>query len=313
MSPEPQRRRVLVAARPAEECALSELFTREPLSGWQPLQTQSFAQARFTLQHTTCDVVLVDEGLYGAEGPDGLAWLVQQKEAPLVFLAGAEAETSARAYEQGAAICLPRAATLDHPPLLAAALARAAQGAHLGRSHRRTRDTLHQCRRQIDRLVNLLWRTAPLDPGSHWCTQRHVLERLHEEVIRAERHGAPLTVAVWEVRAPEAEAAEADLAGWVPGQVTRFKRRCDVAGQYGPGGFLLLLVQTPRDGGVVCCRRMQQRLESESPWKLRGPLRASFGLATYAPEAASPKALLRQAEEHLDEARGGAREWVVAG
>ncbi|MCI0456161.1 MAG: hypothetical protein L0Z62_04170 [Gemmataceae bacterium] len=296
-----ERRRVLVAARPAEETVLTGLFWSEALADWEPLHVESFDRARFTLQHTACDVLLVDEGLYHSEGAEGLAWLAQQHDVPTLFLAGCEAETCARAYGQGAAICLPRTATLEYPPLLAAALRRAAGHADLLRGQHRTRESLRQSRKQVDRLVNLLWRTAPLDTHNHWCTQRHILERLQEEVARTTRHGSPLTVAVAEVQT-EGQPDE-ELTGWVTEQVARIKRRCDVAGQYGVRGFLLLLVQTPREGGVACCRRLEQTLEEQAACSPHGPLRACFGLASYSPETSTPQALLRAAEQHLDAAR----------
>lgn len=310
-----ERRRVLVAARPSEADALKGLFASAALAAWEPLSVESFDRARFTLQHTSCDALLVDEGLCCAEGSEGLAWLARQDEVPTLFLAGTEGETFARAYEHGATICLPRIVTLAHPPLLAAALRRAAQGVDQVRAHRRTKDTLHQCRRQIDRLVNLLWRTAPMDTQHHWCTQRHILERLQEEVARTHRHGGPLSIAVGEILPARAELdADADLTGWVPAQVARVKRRCDVAGHYGLQGILLLMVQTPRNGGVVCCRRLRHALEEAAPTSgPRGPVRVAFGVASYSDDAATPQALLREAEQHLDAARFSVAERIVAG
>jgi GGDEF domain-containing protein len=308
-----ERRRVLVAARAADEETLSPLFASSALAGWEPVEADSFHRARFTLQHTACDVLLIDEGLYGAEGPEGLAWVARQKEAPMVFLAGGGAEVCALAYERGASICVPRRAALDHPPLLAAALKRAAQEGERVRSHRRTRESLHQSRRQMDRLVGLLWRSVPIDPQTQWCSQRHVLERLQEEVARSGRHGTSLTVAVGEVQAGAEEPA-ADAGQWVAERLNRVKRRCDVVGQYGLQGFLLLMVQTLPDGAVACCRRLQRALEQPAlpPVGPRGPVRACFGVAGYSAEAATPQALLRAAEEHLEAAKAAAAERVIA-
>jgi GGDEF domain-containing protein len=309
-----ERRRVLVAARPDEEEALRPLFASDVMAGWEPVAADSFHQARFTLQHTACDVLLVDEGLYGAEGPEGLAWLAQQQDVPMVFLAGCEAEICTQAYEQGATICLPRRTTLDHPPLLAAALRRAARGADLIRCQRRTRESLHQSRRQVDRLIGLLWRTVPIDTQTQWCNQRHVLERLQEEVARSGRHGHPLTVAVGEVQAPAEDPANPDAGQWVPQRLARVKRRCDVAGQYGLHGFLLLMVHTPGKGGETCCRRLQRALEQPAAPSVgpRGPVRAFFGLASHGEQSPSPQALLRTAEERLEAARAGVGDRVVA-
>jgi GGDEF domain-containing protein len=314
MSVELERRRVLVAARPIEEPILRPLFATEVLGGWEAVPADSFDAARFTLQHTACDVLLIDEGLCCSEGPEGLAWVGQQKDVPMVFLAGSDAEICTLAYERGAAVCLPRRMTLDYPPLLAAALKRAAREGDLLRTQKRTRDSFYKCRRQVDRLVNLLWRTVPMDTQTHWCSQRHVLERLQEEVARCSRHGNPLTIAVGEVQTSEEEAPAAEGGQWMAQRLTRVKRRCDVAGQYGLQGFLLLMVQTPPDGGAVCCRRLQHALEEPGlpPAGPRGPVRASFGLASYSDATATPQALLRTAEERLEAAKAGAGERVVA-
>jgi PleD family two-component response regulator len=85
--------------------------------------------------------------------------------------------------------------------------------------------------------------------------------------------------------------------------VARAKRRCDVAGQYGLRGFLLLMVQTPHEGGAACCRRLRETLEEQAARDARRSLRVWFGLASYTPEAGTPQALLRLAEQNLEGAR----------
>jgi GGDEF domain-containing protein len=311
MRTEVERRRVLVAARGCELPSLQALFAAEALAPWEAVEAESLEQARFKLQHTACDILLVDESLACCGSPEGLAWLAE-RGAPTVFLAGCDAETCTRAYEHGATICLPRGLTLGHPPLLAAALRRACRDGETARAHCRVKDSLHQCRRQVDRLVNLLWRTVPMDTQTHWCTQRHVLERLQEEVARTDRHGGPLTVAVGEVEATPGADEPGEGAAWTE-RLTRAKRRCDVAGQYGLQGFLLLMVQTPKEGAVTCCRRLQQALEAPAAGGPRGPVRVSFGIASVSGDGATPQALLRQAEQNLEAATAGASDRVVAG
>jgi diguanylate cyclase (GGDEF)-like protein len=304
------RRRVLVAAGASEEALLRALFTQAPLHGWDAIPAKSFEEARFVLQHSACDLLLVDEGLCQQQGADGLAWLASQRDVPVVFLARAAAEQITQAYVDGVNFWLPRDLALAHPSLMAAALERAAELTQLRRGQRAAGETVHQCRRQIDRLVGLLWRTIPMKPEQAWLTQRHMLERLQEEISRSERHGAPLTVALGEIRPVPAlddgRTAEPVLADWTTERITRAKRRCDVAGQYGLHGFMLLMVHTPSRGGFTCCRRLQQLLEAvpavanDGP---RGPVRAYFGVAGFAEEAASAKSLLHCAEQRLETAR----------
>src|SRR5205823_979364 len=107
-------------------------------------------------------------------------------------------------------------------------------------------------------------------------------------------------------RREKLSTAETDyLASWTAARVTHAKRRSDVAGQYGPHGFMLLLPGTTSMNAVGACRRMQTVLEEppaleETPLP---PVHACFGLAAFSPSAATVKALLRQAEERLEHAK----------
>jgi GGDEF domain-containing protein len=311
MAVEIERRRVLVAARPSEAAELHGLFADAALEGWDLLDADGVARARFLLQHNPCDVLIVDEGLYHTAGPVGLAWLVQDRDTPVICLTGMEAETVAQAYQQGVHLCVPRRLALEHPPLLAAALRRAAGAADAQRSARRTKEGLYQCRRQVDRLVNLLWRTVPGEAQRQWLPQRHILERLQEEVSRSGRHGNVFTVALGELQEADGAADGRELPEWTTDALVRAKRRCDVAGHYGLNGFLLLMVHTPKEGAVTCCRRLQKYLANTAPTGPRGPIRASFGLSSFAANNATSQSILSRAEKHLEVARGGAAGGVV--
>jgi diguanylate cyclase (GGDEF)-like protein len=311
-------RRVLVAACASEAALFRALFAQDPLSGWQPLTADSFAEARFVLQHNPCDLVLVDEGLCSQEDPGGLAWLACQHEVPVILMAGAAAQDITQALRDGVNIWLPREMALAHPPLLAAALDRATDFTKARRNQRRAAENLQQCRRQIDRLVGLLWRSVALDTEHQWLTQRHMLERLQEETVRAARHGGPLTVALGQIHTAASAGKTAPdpvLPEWTTERITQAKRRCDVAGQYGLQGFMLLLTHTPKEGAVTCCRRLQQLLEQPDPAQNtgpRGPIRAYFGVASFATGVSTSKGLLRCAEQHVEAARA-AEERLVAG
>jgi GGDEF domain-containing protein len=312
----PEHRRVLVGTTAAAEGSLRPLF-EEGLPNWEVVTVDSFERARFVQQHNPCDLLLVDETLYQQEGAPGLAWLARQREMPVLLLSSATPQAVSTAYANGVHVWLPRDVTLEHPPLLAAALNRAVQLGDQGRSVRQALASLEESRRRVDRLVGLLWRAAPMDPETRWLTQRHVLERLQEEIVRSERHGAPLTVALGEVHSAHAEEAREELllASWTTDRVTRIKRRCDVAGQYGLQGFLLLLVQTPPAGALTCCRRLRQALEEtdatgQGP---RGPIHAYFGLASFSARIDTPQRMLSIAERHLEEAKDRGTDRVVGG
>jgi DNA-binding response OmpR family regulator len=310
-------RRALVAARPTEAAQLGALFTDEALQSWEPLEADSLERARVLLHHNPYDILIVDESLYHHSGPSGLAWLAQQREVPTVLLAGMDPDAVTLAYEQGVSLCLPRNMTLENPSVLAAALRRALQIRERERSDRRTKEGLIQCRRHVERLVSLLWRTLPADPQHQWFTHRHILQRLQEEVSRSGRHGTVFTVALAEVQMPAGEAPEeqADIwHEWMTETLALAKRRCDVAGHYGANGFMLLMVNTPKPGGVAGCKRLQQYLRDvpqPTPGP-HGPIRTCFGLSTFAEDMATSQSLLSRAEKHLEAAKAGAGEGVVA-
>jgi PleD family two-component response regulator len=318
MSADNLRRRVLLAASPSSTKPMQQLFSQTPLDVWEPIQAESFLQARFILQHHACEVALVHEDLYLREGGQSLAWFGREPPVPIVFLTSYRAETMTQAYAQGVTLCLPRDLSFAQPELLATALDRAVQLGEVSRGKERVQEQLTMSRRHIDRLVNLLWRTLPMEPNTSWFSHRHTLERLQEEISRTARHGGPMTLALAEVQEEKVpEVPEVlPLEEWTANLVGKGKRRCDVAGSYGMQGFLLLMVHTPKNGGIVCCRRLQQLLEqgAASPEKGgRGRIRAYFGLASAAAANASAPSLLRLAEENLEAAKGGKDQGVVAG
>jgi hypothetical protein len=298
-----ERRRVLVTAQDGPSKPLLDLFGQGRLRDWEALEADSLERARFVLQHQDCDVLLVDQSAYRWDDAEGLVWLARQREVPVLLLATPEAGLVAFALEHGVSHWLPHGLALEHPMLLAAALGQAAQLTDLRRRSRETSATLSDSRRQLDRLVGLLWRTLPWDGRIRWLSQRHMMERLREEVGRTERYGDPLTVVLGEVQAPGAEGELLDSL--VVDRITQAKRRCDVAGQYGPRGFLLILVKTGEAGGMACCRRFQQVLGQPIPAAEQNSVlvRPYFGLATYSALASTPQGLLSLAEQHLEAAK----------
>jgi diguanylate cyclase (GGDEF)-like protein len=296
------RRRVLVAVNKTHEGEMKLLFERDPLALWQPLFADSFSRTRFTLQHNPCEALIVHEELLAAEGSQGLAWLAWKKEYPTIFV-GQSATQFQRAYELGVQSCLAFDMALSHPPLLATTLDHAVRALEASRSLRRAKEQLSQSRRHVDRLVTLMWRAAPHNEDSQWYSEPFMMERLQEELARAERHKIPLSLAVGELKAED--QGDPVLPEWTPDALVRTKRRCDVVGQYGPKSFLLLMVHTPKTGGLTCCKRLQNFLEhsAESLPGPKGPMRAFFGMASTAGEQATPQWLLRSAEQNLDAAR----------
>jgi GGDEF domain-containing protein len=294
-------RRALLAAGAEEAGSLRKPFADPALAGWEVAEADTWERVHFLLHHGAGDVLLIDESL--RPGPDGLAWLPGPRETPVVVLTRPVAATAAAALATGADVWLPRELALEHPALLAAALDQAQRWGELRQRLRLAGGDLQECRRHVGRLVDLLWQCTPRDPRTNWFTQRHMLERLHGEVARTSRHGTPFSVVLGEVR-PRAPAAP-PLTAWTAERVGRVKRRCDVAGQYGPHGFMLLLANTTETGAERFCRRLEEALAEEAA-PGAGPVVTSFGIAACADAQATSPGVLRRAEDDLESARGRA-------
>jgi diguanylate cyclase (GGDEF)-like protein len=108
------------------------------------------------------------------------------------------------------------------------------------------------------------------------------------------------TPALHGVRGEEGQAAT-----WIVDRISRVKRRCDVAGQYGLQGFILILPQTDEKGATGCCRRLRTLIEknAENPHPFDS-LNVHFGIASFSSDARSVKSLLSRAESQLEHEKG---------
>src|SRR3954452_20943150 len=101
-----QNKRVLTAASKSREGDIKALFERDPLGKWDALFADGFSKARFILQHSPCDALLVHEDVLDREPIQGLSWLCLRRDYPVVLL-GQSPSTFTRAYEVGVQHCLP--------------------------------------------------------------------------------------------------------------------------------------------------------------------------------------------------------------
>ncbi len=303
MTVERDPRRVLLAAHPSQVPTLRNLFVQPELHGWLPCEADTPERVHFVLQHDGYDAILADESLWqGRE--HGLSWLLGGGSAGMVLLLSPAADVLTTVVEGGATLWLPRELALDRPRLLAAALEQAARRTDRDRHDRHTCEGLRDCHRRVARLLGMLWENAPVDGHTRWYSQRHMMERLQEELARVARHGGQFSLVVGEVT-PRLSAASPDqtaLSGWVSEHVHRLKRRCDVLGHYGPHGFLMLLPHTSEPGAAALCQRLRYSME-QTPPRPPAPVAAAFGLAGCADGRTAPRAILRRAEQHLEEAQ----------
>jgi GGDEF domain-containing protein len=301
MSARHEPARVLVAAAPLHLELLRPLFASPLLRGWHAVEADTLERMHFLDQMHPCDALVLDTTLV-SEGQ------LQRLDAaacnPIVLLGEASAPLL-----QPLAPCwswLPRMSVVQCPALLAATLRHLAEVAAMQNHHTQAQAALAGSRRRIDALVDLLWQVIPGELPGPWFSQRHMLQRCDEEVARCRRYGTPLSIVLGEVddQGERDGEAPAPLPRWAAARLCLSKRRSDVAGQYGPRGFMLLLPSTDAAGAAACCQRLQQILATgPSGGASPAPLDLAFGIADCPTVAATVPALLRRAEVALEEAR----------
>lgn len=302
MTAEPIPHRVLLVAEDGPRAILRGLL---PAIGWDPIEACSIEQACFLQQAHPSDVVVLDGGLGGADWNEALAWLRREGQTPLVLVSEVVPTIVLEALRQDVS-WMPADVARGSPELLAALLAQAVRLNQQRQQASTLAIQLRECRQRIDRLLGLLWEVAPGDGPGRWYSQRHILERLDEEVARIRRHGGQLSIVLGEVRPRSGEKLDAELANrlgeWTARKVTEYKRRSDVAGQYGLGAFILVLPQATPEEVDGACRRLRTVLEDHGHEELP-EIHACFGTASVPEDQANIPVLLRRAEERLDEAR----------
>ncbi len=308
--------RLLLLTNPAEAETLRALLATRPLAEWEVLEAESQEHARFLQQWDPCDVILVDSSRMTEGDRTELTRLTFPRRTPLIVLVDA-ARTAHLHAGQVPEHWLPRQLVLEHPVALTTVLRQAAQFSQLNRILQYREEALQDSRRQVNRLVNLLWNTIPSETPAPWFTQRQMLERLHEEVTRCKRYGDDLSVVVGELAGnpgqPLDQIDPGQLTAWLATGLGQHKRRSDVAGQYGPVGFLLLLTQTNEEGAIQCCQRLRPLLQhvDSLPEGIRAVPRIRLGLAGFSPASTTVSSLLARAEERLDLARQQAVDCLV--
>src|SRR5262249_4701287 len=145
---------------------------------WEVIEADCFDRARFVLQMDVCDALLLDAGLF-RPNDDAWPWLLTQHPLPALFVSDFRGGLILAALRAGMNHWLPREVAAGDPAVLSETLHKVAL---LGEAHRRARvagDALQEARRQVSRLVSLLWEATP-STGQRWFTQRHMMERLYQ-------------------------------------------------------------------------------------------------------------------------------------
>ncbi len=296
--------RLLLLSDAPESGLLRSLFANDFLANWEVIEADGLEHARFLQQWNPCDLILVERS-HGDAADEDLGSLTLGQRTSVVILSDQEPTRQASLMEHW----LPRRLVLEHPQILAVVLQQAAQLSGQGQLLRQREEALQSCRRQVNRLSDLLWQTVPESTLPPWFTQRQMIERLREEVMRSKRYGDPVSVVLGELGDSPDQAVDSlepcGVADWMARQLGRHKRFCDLAGQYGPSGFLLVLPRTSEAEAQHCCRRLRAILEQPDnlPDKAAGPPKLFFGIAGFSPSLGTVTKLLARAEERLEAAR----------
>ena len=161
-----------------------------------------------------------------------------------------------------------------------------------------------------------------IDDHTGLYNSRHLKKQLASEVVRAVRFGHPVSVIFFDLdrfkqvndqRGHQSGSAVLLEVGLL---LHRALRSTDVAVRYGGDEFVILLPETSRDQALEVARRLRDEIGSALflGREKAGPIRltASFGVATFPDDGATPDELLRRADEAMYRVKGKSRDGVEA-
>jgi len=177
-------------------------------------------------------------------------------------------------------------------------------------------DAIGPALRQL-RLIEETQRLATTDELTGVKNRREIQRRLGHEVARAGRYQVPLTLAMVDVdhfkRVNDSfghSAGDAVLRE-VAQALCSGIRKVDLAGRWGGEEFLLVLSDTPLDGGLLLADRLRRRVRlATTAADLPCHVTVSIGVAEYAP-GLTAEALVDHADQALYRAKDGGRDKVV--
>jgi diguanylate cyclase (GGDEF)-like protein len=162
-------------------------------------------------------------------------------------------------------------------------------------------------RTQLQQVISELTELSLRDPLTGLFNRRGMSERLIEEVSRARRYGAPLSLMMVDVdhfkRINDRYGhATGDVAiGHVARLLLRDRRVSDIVSRYGGEEFVLLLPHTPLDGALSLAERLRYLIE-QSPYRAldsEDRLTVSLGVAIFEARMREPSDLLEAADQAL--------------
>ncbi|MCB9789210.1 MAG: diguanylate cyclase [Deltaproteobacteria bacterium] len=197
---------------------------------------------------------------------------------------------------------------------------------------RRSEEELRRHRDHLDELVAQrtaelacanaeLERLARMDDQTGLSNRRFVMERLDQEIQRAQRHGTPLAVMLLDL---DYFKDINDTYGHLAGDLALLQtarviqasmRASDVKGRFGGEEFVTIMPQTTVEGAAVFAERVRSAIGAQihREGDLEFRVTCSIGVAGFGPDASTLGDLLRCADRALYEAkrRGRDRVWLA--
>ncbi len=154
---------------------------------------------------------------------------------------------------------------------------------------------------------------ADRDPLTGFFNHRYLHERLGEEILRAQRSGAPLALLMIDlddfklVNDTLGHLFGDEVLRWSAEQIRGALRGSDVAARYGGDEFAVILPDTPADGAREVGERIVAALQA-NPYQAEGrgpvPVGASVGVAAFPIDGRSAQALIAGADAALYRVKG---------
>lgn len=251
-------RALVVSKSPECRSIVRTSFAQEPLQDWHLTECEDIACAKACLAKSEYELVVIDTNL------DDAKWISSNsRESALVFLnLVGESPKLEDVLAAGATDFFSSAEFAGNPTNLWLALRQAIRYHAVQSRRRRVEELLKRRSVEVVQLTQKLYRTLPIDPRTGWLTHKTGLDRLAEEVYRAQRYKTKLTLVIAQFRGfPEfaidfgqdkSDKALTEVAA----RVRTVTRQTDVIGHYGAEAFLVMLPGTDMEGARRFCQRV---------------------------------------------------------
>jgi diguanylate cyclase (GGDEF)-like protein len=256
------------------------------------------------------DLVLMDVMMPEMDGFEACSRMkasAEMKDIPVIFLsARSESEDVVKGFKLGAVDYIQKPFNAEE------LIVRVRNHLELVRSRRLIIHYMDEMGRQNALLEEL----SITDSLTGLYNHSHSIERLHQEAANARRYETPLTMMMLDI---DLFKAVNDTYGHVAGDevlkgvadiIGSNVREGDIAGRYGGEEFILVLPNTPLDGGLAIAERIRRRVE-ENTWQIE-ELRITLSGGIKSLENENPTELIIRADSNLYAAKEQGRNCIVA-